>query len=45
MKYKLIEALMSLHDKKVKAWIKKYGGLSLEAQAKINKLVAQLEKN
>lgn len=36
---------MSLHDKKVKAWIKKYGGLSLEAQTKINKLVAQLEKN
>ena len=45
MKYKLIEAIMSLHDKKVKAWIKKYGGLSLEAQTKINKLVAQLEKN
>lgn len=36
---------MGLHEEKVKAWIKKYGGLSFETQAKIDRLVAQLEKN
>ena len=35
---------MKLHDKKVKAWLKKYGGLSPETEQKINRLVAKLEK-
>lgn len=35
---------MRLHDKKVKAWLKKYGGLSPETEQKINRLVAKLEK-
>ena len=28
---------MKLHDKKVKAWLKKYGGLSPETEQKINR--------
>jgi len=35
----------SVSEKKLKAWHKKYGGLSVEAERKINKLVEKFEQN
>lgn len=42
---KIKGAKMSLHDKKVQAWIKKYGGLSFDTQKKLDRLMSKLEKN